>query len=107
MLVVMLLWVFFRADNVSYAFAFIGKLFDFSKGSIALYEHMDLFKWIALIFGILFCGIVQRLVEKPWNKIKDKTWVFWVDFTIQILLLLVCIMQLMNSSFNPFIYFQF
>lgn len=107
MLVVMLLWVFFRADNVGYAFAFIGKLFDFSKGSIVLYDQMDLVKWIVLAVGILFCGVVQRPLSKPYQKIKDKSWVFWVDYSLQLILFFFCIVLLMNNSFNPFIYFQF
>ena len=106
-LVVTLLWVFFRADSVSYAFAFICKLFDFSSGTLTLYGVIDLWDWCVLAFGILFCGFAQRLFEKPYNNVKAKTWVFWVDFALQIGLYFLCIVFLMNDSFNPFIYFQF
>ena len=107
MLVVTLLWVFFRADSVGYAFAFIGKLFDFSRGSLAVPQIIDLWGWCVLVFGIALCGFVQRALEKPYNNIKAKTWVFWVDFALQIVLYLLCVALLMNNSFNPFIYFQF
>ena len=107
MLVVMLLWVFFRADSVGYAFAFIGKLFDFSKGNVNVPGLIDLWGWTVLVFGIVFCGFAQRLLEKPYNNLKAKTWVFWLDSAIQFCLLFVCIVLLMNNSFNPFIYFQF
>ena len=107
MLVVMLLWVFFRADSVGYAFAFIGKLFDFSHGTLVIHEMLGLWGWCVLLFGIAFCGIVQRLVEKQYDGIKAKTWVFWVDFALQMVLLLLCVVLLINDSFNPFIYFQF
>ena len=107
MLVVMLLWVFFRADSVEYAFAFIGKLFDFSHGTLIIHEIIDLWGWVVLAFGIILCGIVQRVCQKPYNNIKAKTWVFWLDSALQMCLLLLCIVLLMNDSFNPFIYFQF
>ena len=107
MLVVMLLWVFFRADNVEYAFGFVGKLFDFSHGTLILPQIIDLWGCCVLVVGIALCGFVQRALEKPYNNIKAKTWVFWVDFALQICLYLLCITLLMNDSFNPFIYFQF
>lgn len=107
MLVVMLLWVFFRADSVEYAFAFIGKLFDFSKGSLYLPKVIDLWGWCVLASGIILCGGLQRVLAKPYNAIKTKTWVVCVDFALQICLLFVCIVLLMNDTFNPFIYFQF
>lgn len=106
-LVVTLLWVFFRANSVEYAFAFVGKLFDFSAGALPVYTVIDLWGWVVLAFGIIFCGFAQRALEKPYNAIKAKTWVFWVDFSLQICLLFLCIVLLMNESFNPFIYFQF
>ena len=107
MLVVMLLWVFFRADDVGYAFAFIGKLFDFSAGTLVIHQIIDLWGWVVLAFGVVLCGFAQRGLEKQYNGIKAKTWVFWVDFALQIGLFFLCIVLLMNDSFNPFIYFQF
>ena len=106
-LIVTLLWVFFRADNVAYAFAFIGKLFNFTRGPLIIHEIIDLWGWCVLAFGIVFCGFAQRALEKPFNRVKAKTWVFWVDFALQTCLFLLCIVLLMNDSFNPFIYFQF
>ena len=106
-LVVMLLWVFFRSDSVEYAFAFIGKLFNFTGGSLPYYEIIDLWGWCVLAVGIVLCGFAQRILEKPYNNIKAKTWVFWVDFSLQICLMFMSIVLLMNDTFNPFIYFQF
>ena len=107
MFVVMLLWVFFRASNVEYAFAFIGKLFDFSKGTLPFYEVIDLWGITVLTCGIVLCGFAQRALAKPYNAVKEKTWVFWIDFALQIGLFFLCIGLLMNDSFNHFIYFQF
>lgn len=107
MFVVLILWVFFRADNVVLAGQYIAKLFNFSAGSASIPQFINLWQWCMLFVGILFCGPVQRLLARPFAKIKDKTWFFWVDFCFQIFLFVVCVIFLINSTFNPFIYFQF
>ncbi len=105
--VVMLLWVFFRAPDINYAFAFIGKLFNFSSGKLEIQLSIDLWQWFILFVGILFAGPAQKIFKKSYEKNKGKTWFFWLDFITQILLLLLSIMLLINNTFNPFIYFQF
>ncbi len=107
MFVVVLLWVFFRAPNVEYAFMYIGKMFDFSKEITSVAQIINLWQWFILFIGVLFCGPVQSLFKKVYNKIKDKTWVFWVDYSMQICLFVLSIVLLINNTFNPFIYFQF
>ena len=107
MFVVLILWVFFRAPNVSYAFGYIAKMFSFSGGNIPFAQTINLWQWFILVVGMLLCGPLQRLFQNQYLKVKDKTWFFWVDFVIQILLFVLCIVLLINSTFNPFIYFQF
>ncbi len=107
MFVVVLLWVFFRAPDVNYAFSYIGKMFDFSKSEMSVFYCVNLWQWIILFVGILLCGPMQTLFKKVYQKVKDKTWVFWVDYIIQFALYGLCILLLINNSFNPFIYFQF
>ena len=104
---VILLWVFFRAPDVLYAFRYIGKMFDFSAGTISIPQTINLWQWFILLMGMLFCGPMQRAFSKLYAKVKDKTWFFLVDFCFQILLLVLCVVLLINSTFNPFIYFQF
>ena len=107
MFVVILLWVFFRAPDVGYAFQFIGKMFDFSAGTISIPQTINLWQWFILLIGILFCGPMQMVFSKLYVKVKDKTWFFWVDFCFQFFLLIMCVVLLINNTFNPFIYFQF
>ena len=71
MFVVVLLWVFFRAPNVEYAFMYIGKMFDFSKEITSVAQIINLWQWFILFIGVLFCGPVQSLFKKVYNKIKD------------------------------------
>jgi len=107
MLIVVLLWVFFRAPSLDYAFSYIGKMFSVSERSVPVYMFINLWQWVILAVGILLCGPVQTLLKKPYEKFKDTTWFFWLDFSAQILLLVLSIILLVNNTFNPFIYFQF
>ncbi len=107
MLVVVLLWVFFRAPSLSYAFSYISKLFDFSKGINSVFSYIDLWQWFILFFGILSCGPIQYIFKNLYCKVKNKTWFFCVDYGFQFALYVLCVLMLINGSFNPFIYFQF
>lgn len=107
MFVVILLWVFFRADNIGYAFDFIGKMFTLSKDSVGLAYRINLWQWIMLFVGILFAGPMQALCKNLYVKVKDTTWLFCFDYGIQIALYVLVVFLLINGSFNPFIYFQF
>ena len=106
-LIVVLLWVFFRAPNVNYAFAYIARMFSTNADSVPIQNVINLWQWIILAVGILLCGPLQALLKKPYEKFKDRTWFFWLEFAAQILLLALSIVLLINNTFNPFIYFQF
>lgn len=107
MLVVVVLWVFFRSDNVTQAFDIIRTMFVYSGQSRYIFQIITLQQWIVLLIGILFCGPVQRLTSGIYNKIKNNKVFTWVDYGWQFCLYFICINLLINSSFNPFIYFQF
>lgn len=107
MFVVFLLWVFFRAPNLSYAFEYVSAMFGAQNGAVEVINIIDLWQWIILIVGILLCGPMQLLFGKLYAKVKDKTWFFWVDFAVQIALFVLSVVLLINNTFNPFIYFQF
>ncbi len=107
MFVVVLLWVFFRAENIDYAFKFIAKMFSFSKNNVSIAYSINLWQWIMLFIGMLFAGPMQAIFKKAYVKIKDKTWFFCVDYGFQIVLYVLVIFLLIGGSFNPFIYFQF
>ena len=107
MLVVIVLWVFFRADNTTQAFQLIGKMFVYSSPKLSIFNIISLPQWIALFIGISFAGPVQKLVKPIYNKIKNSIALIWVDYGWQFCLYFICINLLITNSFNPFIYFQF
>ena len=105
--IVVLLWVFFQAENLSSAWQTITVMFSFRSGTYPMFQAISLQQWLVMALGILFCGPMQLLFTPLWKKIKDKTATIWVDYIFQFCLYFICINLLINSSFNPFIYFQF
>lgn len=107
MSIVVLLWVFFRAPNVNYAFDYIAAMFGANSGTISVVYIINLWQWFILIVGILLSGPMQLALSKVYLRVKDKTWFFWIDFATQIALFALSVVLLINNTFNPFIYFQF
>ena len=107
MFFVVILWVFFRANSVVDAGKYIFTMFNFSKGATSIAQSMSIWKWFILIVGALFTGPIQLLTKKTFDKFKTKQAFFWIEFVWLIFIFGLSIVLLVNSTFNPFIYFQF
>lgn len=103
-------WVFFRADNFTYSFEFIKTMFGINGqpaiDQLALYYLHDY--GIILAIAILFSTPIIPFVM---NKIKAGSALQvpkqLVVFVLLISLFIVNIVYMVNSTFNPFIYFRF
>jgi alginate O-acetyltransferase complex protein AlgI len=99
-------WVFFRADSMTYAIEYINKLFSLSKGNESVnqyiyYLNFNIETYIVFILGIIFSTPIfnpESLWKKSYLKIKP---------VIMILLLILSIFHIAASAYNPFIYFKF
>ena len=117
LLVVMIGWVFFRAEHFSHAWGYCKALFGLTPESdfqfdLAFYFNNELI--IALVIGVLVaCNILKKVGEKidGWmSKVKPLIFSYLYQSASTILLLLIflyCTMNLVNSAYNPFIYFRF
>jgi len=103
LLVVMLGWVFFRADTMSDAGFYLGSLFSFNFSEVTLTFHA--FGCLVLVLAGVLCLIPDRLLPQPTSHTPQqfKTPVF----ALQASLAVVSIAMLLASSRNPFIYFNF
>lgn len=97
-------WVFFRADNLKLAFSYIGNLFDFSSYFVHVPPEyiltIDLYGWLAFILavGISFCRIKETCRMPNIQYIRD----------IGVLLLFyISALKIITGSISPFIYFRF
>ncbi len=106
-LVVMVGWVFFRADSIGDAFVFLGGLFRFSGKGISIFEYLSFKVLLAFLVGIfLSCPVWSRIKAKM-GITEGITEVSIPSFVLQMILLLLSMMMLISGSYNPFIYFQF
>ncbi len=110
---VMIGWVLFRSENIAHARDYLGIMFGMGNYQFinikSLYYLIE-YKY-AFIIGILFSMPIYPYVIEKLNNIKTG----WISILVRdyikgvllILLFLLCMMYLINSTFNPFIYFRF
>jgi len=101
--IVMLGWVFFRAESLPDAGAYMASLFSFDFSEITLTFHA--FGCIVLALAVALCLIPDRFIPQPTSRTPEQ---FKVSaFTMQAILAVVSVAILLASSRNPFIYFNF
>ncbi len=108
MLIVMVGWVFFRANGIRHALDLLRLMFSFQfeETAIVLPLIISLKTLIFLIFSFLFCGILQSLFKNVILKYKG-IYQKWLEGVVLIFLMVVCIFELVSGTYNPFIYFRF
>lgn len=105
MLVVIIGWVFFRADNWSHAVRYLKNMFVFNFSNLKMISVVEQFTsifWICLVIALVFS--LSRL--EMLQKIK-----FWKNITFTriryLVLWIISVLYLTGLSYNPFIYFKF
>lgn len=118
MLVVIVGFVIFRADTLTQAFIFIGKMFtgfEFSSASMSFAcQQMTPFFIVMLAAAVICCGPIRPLVlkfrtasEKDEKLTSKENFVQIILYAAAFVLLLWCMIRLSGGSYNPFIYFRF
>lgn len=106
MFFVMIGWVFFRADSVQDAFYYLKSMFGVYGNSLTNAAFWDNFSQniILVVIGIVLCTPVIKLVGKKISNWKPASYFKTMGL---VLLLILCVANLVSSSYNPFIYFNF
>ena len=111
MIVVFLGWILFRAEDFGLFCSYVKNLFVSHGGMILTSAYLDKKLLFLLIMGILFAGFVQKvyglLREKMPGKFPENGVVTVPRIVASIAILWLCVMSLVNNSYNPFIYFRF
>ncbi|MEF2245732.1 MBOAT family O-acyltransferase [Paenibacillus sp. IITD108] len=109
LLLVMIGWVFFRADNFSFATDFIAAMFH-SRGN-DIFDSLALsllsMNWLHFTAAILVAAPIFPRLQKlqlgnTLTKVKTACALFFYFF-----LFVEVILYLINSTYNPFLYFRF
>ncbi len=106
--VVLIGWVFFRANTMQYAFEYISRMFFYNKGNETITTMIQYFYINNEFYFILFLAI---LFSMPFYKKMDnfifQRKLIYLRPLFFITLLFVAITYIAASSYNPFIYFKF
>lgn len=112
LLVILFGWVMFRADNISSALSYAGAMFGANGalgGGEAVYYILEyLPEWVLCIIAVfpLKRWMENRLTVKKESRIADAVLTLGPQL-IALACLAVSYIELVNGSFNPFIYFRF
>jgi len=108
LLVVVVGWVLFRADNLTSALSYLSRMFTFQKGNQSVNDFVSYFYLnheltLVAVFGILFATPIYPYIESKFKNPKFQL----LRYTSIIMLLVLSIVYVAAGSYNPFIYFKF
>jgi alginate O-acetyltransferase complex protein AlgI len=113
LMVVMVAWVFFRAETLPYAMRYLQAMAGFGSGSglhdDARFLMTPEFLWVmvaAIIFSTPVWLRVQDVLDKPRQGVQE----FCVQcsgLAVLAIASLCCVLYVAAGSYNPFIYFRF
>ena len=93
-------WVFFRSDSMGLAVQYLGSMFTSAVPLNRFVIEYLLRFWPYLLFGVVLSApVFPRLKStRIWRVL---------EFPVLAVLFTLCLMRLLASSYNPFIYFRF
>lgn len=110
-LVTMLTFVIFRADNLSQAGRLFANMFTGAQGDHAvnaqLITNLEPVFFIALTAAVIFSAPLLPKLRNAVMKTKAAAAADYAGHICVLVLFALCILSLVSSSYNPFIYFRF
>ncbi len=119
LLVIMVGWVFFRADTLTDAIDFIKSMAGFAKGTglefnAAMFLNNEIIIIFALgiIFSMPFLKVLEKIIDEVISRAKGlkgllKVSFYGVDLFVVLFIFFICLINLAAGTYNPFIYFRF
>lgn len=108
-LFVMLGWVIFRSDSLTYASAYMGRLFTFSNVADGILLDARFITVLIAASLLAFSGLLRSIEQKA-NELFNRSHSRGGWIIIALILLLLYVLNgsaLLAGGFNPFIYFRF
>lgn len=108
-LIVMIGWVFFRAEDMKYALIYIYKLFIPTKIESLYNAKMFINReiMIVLVLAILLSGVLQAIFPKFKELLYERNGIKILYALVLSIIFFACIVSVASSTYNPFIYFRF
>jgi Predicted membrane protein involved in D-alanine export len=111
MMVVLIGWVLFRAPDLNYALKYLGGMFGFVSSrdvGFTVWYYLDQMAITMILIGCLASLPIVPYLRKIVGPLEEHNGfsLFWQTVYIAALLV-ICMMFLATSTYNPFIYFRF
>ncbi len=111
MLVVIIGWVFFRADTIEQAIQFIGRMFNIypaSQISFTVKWYLDRYIYVILCIAMIASlGGIKKIKDIISIELEKKKVLLLGKSAVLLFLLIISMIYVITSTYNPFIYFKF
>jgi len=108
LLVVLIGWVLFRAEDMSSAISYLKTMFIYTEGNATVNDFIAYFNYNSELVFVTILAIIFSIPTYPYLEKKLTNPRFLVfRYTGIIAILLICIIYIAAGSYNPFIYFRF
>lgn len=119
LIVIMVGWVFFRAETLTDAIGFIKSMAGFAKGTglefnAAMFLNNEIIIIFALgiIFSMPFSKVLEKIINEVVSRAKGLKGLFKISFYgaelfMVLFIFFICLINLAAGTYNPFIYFRF
>ena len=98
-------WWLFAFDNMNEGFAYLGKMFGGAPATSGAVNFDVLSNLLLTAVLVIACTpLPKKLYYKLYEKTAAARWVF---ATLSVGIMVICTAFLVNSSYNPFLYFRF
>ncbi len=102
--VILITWVFFRADGLPHAFHYLGSMFGLTTPSaFAGMLGAEIYRFHDVI-NMAICAIA---VAQPMQSYEFAKSLSWGKYAVSFVLFLAAVVMMYTQAFNPFLYFQF
>ncbi len=105
MFIVIIGWVFFASPDFITAFKYIGSMFNIF--ALGITDEVFLFRllsyWLVMILGI---AGATPIVKRYFKNITSGK-LYWIRPVLSVIALLVCMVYIVDDTYNPFLYFRF
>jgi alginate O-acetyltransferase complex protein AlgI len=112
-LCVMLGWVFFRANSFGFSVHYIKVMFGFEGNGLFDAKTLEYINdyGLIIVLGIIFSmpviNFVRAKIESRNARILQNDAVYLLNSVVYAGLFIMCILMLISSTYNPFLYFRF
>lgn len=107
--VVLVGWVFFRAENLPYAIDYIYQMFAFQEGvNFTSLLYVNTYTCSVILFGFLLATPIRKKIKNVLiERVALGKAIFFVRYVIYGILFFFSILELAQATYNPFIYYRF